>query len=183
MKENEILIGFTFLIAVYFLFFSKPERYGEIEDEGLRNAVRAREEADKVYEEAFRNKVRADYQAEMEKSKIDAALAEKKMIEDSKVLEAEVKAKEAEMKANMMGMKDTNQLFGSIGNTSLVPQRPFINAPIVNLENPFAKEVVFTNEELYILQDIGIPIEKALELKKQGLKIEDIIYKRKMGEI
>ncbi len=125
MKENEILIGFTFLIAVYFLFFSKPERYGEIEDEGLRNAVRAREEADKVYEEAFRNKVRADYQAEMEKSKIDAALAEKKMIEDSKVLEAEAKAKEAEIKANIMGMKDTNQLFG---NSSLVPKRPFINA-------------------------------------------------------
>jgi len=59
----------------------------------------------------------------MEKSKIDAALAEKKMIEDSKVLEAE--AKEAEIKANIMGMKDANQMFG---NTSLVPKRPFINA-------------------------------------------------------
>ena len=153
MKENEILIGFTFLIAVYFLFFSKPERYGEIEDEGLRNAVRAREEADKVYEEAFRNKVRADYQAEMEKSKIDAALAEKKMIEDSKVLEAEAKAKEAEIKANIMGMKDANQMFE---NTSLVPKRPFINeAPAIFggdnpfIKNPFDKEVVFTNEELY----------------------------------
>ena len=123
MTAEEILIIFTALVAVYFLFF-KREKFGMTEDEAYEKARIAREEANNVYEQALRNKTRADITAELEKNKIDAKLAEQKTIEDNKVIEAENKAKEAENKAKEAENKAKEEL--------IKEEKPF--GPVVALK-------------------------------------------------
>jgi len=187
MTAEEILIIFTALVAVYFLFF-KREKFGMTEDEAYKKARIAREEANNVYEQALINKTRADIEAELEKNKIDAKLAEQKTIEDNKVIEAEIKAKEAENKAKEAEnkAKEEEKPFGPV-----VAMKPYDPSPFGNpIEKRgyfedralFAKPINFTNEEIDLFESMGIPIEIASELRNKGLSTEDIIMSKKWAK-
>lgn len=98
--ETKNLIIYAIVLYILYQLFIKKEGYGDIENIALENAINARNEANKVYEEALTNKIKADYLAEIKKNEIDKEVNQIKVEEDNKVLQAEMQAKEAEMKAS-----------------------------------------------------------------------------------
>jgi hypothetical protein len=143
--ETKNLIIYAVVLYILYQFFIKKEGYGDIENIALENAINARNEANRVYEDALTNKIKADYLAEMKKNEIDKEVNQIKVEENNKMLEAEMKAKEAEMKASFPPLvnPDFNPLPVSmmrqpIGVSPFGPQ-PFgvSSPPLVNPEfNP-----------------------------------------------
>ncbi len=170
METKNLIIGAIVLYILY-QFFLKKEGYGDMENIALEKAINARNEANRVYEEALTNKIKADYLAEIKKNEIDNEVNKTKAEENNKVLEAEMKAKEAEMKVlNTL----VNPDFKPIDISPFGPQ-PNISRPFFSPDENQKRLQV--QQKVDMLAKEGLPFEKIMN----ALTEEEMMIWKKMA--
>jgi len=177
METKNLIIGAIVLYILY-QFFLKKEGYGDMENNDLEKAINARNEANRVYEEALTNKIKADYLAEIKKNEIDNEVNQIKVKENNKMLEAEMKAKEAEMKASNTLV---NPEFKPLP-VSMMPKPTSPFGPQPNISRPFFspdenQKRLQVQQKVDMLAKEGLPFEKIMN----ALTEEEMMIWKKMA--